>query len=338
MNILVFDSASTDKTQTIVKNLQQQYPNLYFNCEPKKTGLGSAYVQAMQYAMNELKAEFVFEFDADGSHQPKYIPEMLKLFEKGADVVIGSRYTKGGSIPKDWGFHRKLLSCGGNIVARLFLTWRYKDFTSGFRATRTEYLKKLDLNKLLSKGYAYKIHLFWALHKAGAKIAEYPIVFIDREKGYSKLPRNNVVDSLRVVLTLRFYELKRYMKVGLVGCVGAIIQFGIFNWLRLNINPSIANLFAVECAIISNFILNNYFSFKDKKFHLSHGFMFWIKKFIHFNLVSLISLIIQVGIIFFGTHLLGRGFWIENFLVCIGILIASIVNYKCYSKFIWKIN
>src|SRR3989339_232103 len=333
MSILIFDSASTDQTQNIIKQLQKKYLNIYFACEPKKSGLGSAYAQAIQYAIKELKADVVVEFDADGSHQPKYIPAMLDLLQNKADVVVGSRYVKGGSIPKDWGFHRKLLSCGGNIIARLFLTWKYKDFTSGFRATKTSYLKKINLDKLLSKGYAYKIHLFWLLHKLNAVIAEYPIEFIDREKGYSKLPRNNVMDSLRVVITLRFLELKRYIKVGMVGAVGAAVQFSIFNLLRLKFPPAAANLIGVECAIISGFILNNHFSFKDRKFQKHHGLKFWLKKFFHFNSVSLLSLIIQTGIVWLGTHFLGRGFWIENSLVCVGIFLASIINYKFYSQF-----
>lgn len=209
MSILVFDSASTDRTPTILKQLQNQYSNVSIQSEATKTGLGSAYIQAMSYAMDHLKADILFEFDADGSHQPRFIPKMLEKLEQGYDVVIGSRYIRGGSIAVNWPWYRQFISLAGNWIARLFLSARYKDFTSGFRATKTTALSNIDLNTLLSKQYAYKIHLFWALHRSGAKIAEYPIEFIDRENGYSKFPKNNICESLIVILKLRWRALIR---------------------------------------------------------------------------------------------------------------------------------
>ena len=150
ISILVFDSNSTDKTVEKIKQAQKLYPNLHLEQEPQKTGLGSAYIQAMQFAMTKLNADIIFEFDADGSHQPKYIRPMLEKIKQGADVVVGSRYVKGGSMPKDWGLHRKLLSGVGNIIARCVLTPKYKDLTSGFRATKTSFLKKpLTKNKFI---------------------------------------------------------------------------------------------------------------------------------------------------------------------------------------------
>lgn len=210
MNILVFDSSSPDGTLDIVKPKQQQYSNLYYNLEPEKSGLGSAYAKAMRYAVERLGADIVFEYDADGSHAPEYLIEMMRCFDQGADVVVGSRYVKGGSIPSEWQLHRKVLSVLGNWVARAILTFKYKDFTSGFRGTRAQFVKQLSLTRLLSRGYAYKLQLFWELHLLGAKIVEVPIVFVDREQGESKLPKNTVSDSLRVVFTLRLRRLTRF--------------------------------------------------------------------------------------------------------------------------------
>jgi len=189
---------------------------------------------------------------------------------------------------------------------------------------------------LLSKNYAYKIHLFWALHKAKAKIQEYPIEFIDRQAGYSKFPKNNMIESLKVVLLLRYYEVKRYMKVVLVGGVGALIQLTIFNVLRHFFSPELANLVGVECAIISNFILNNHISFRDQRFARSMGWRFWLRKMAKFNVISLGSLVVQVLIVFFGTKWLGQAFLTDNALVLTGIIIASVMNYKGYVKLIWK--
>lgn len=201
--ILIFDSNSTDDTVSIIKTLQTQFDNILLIGEEKKSGLGSAYIKAMQYVIDHLDADIVFEFDADGSHQPQYIPVMLNEFAKGADVVMGSRYVPGGKVDAEWAWHRHLISRLGNWVARFFLTWKYKDLTTGYRGTRVSYLKKVPLTKLLSKNYAYKIHLFWELYRLGATISEVPITFIDRQHGVSKFPRNNILDSLRVVITLR---------------------------------------------------------------------------------------------------------------------------------------
>lgn len=210
-HVLVFDSCSTDNTQNIVLNLKETYPNLHLQTEPQKTGLGSAYWQAMHYALDALDADAVVEFDADLSHQPCYLPELLDKLHS-YDVVVGSRYIKGGSIPKNWGWHRKFLSILGNVVARCFLTAKYKDFTSGFRATRCITLKEALPSQFISNHYAYKLELLWRLHQIKAKITEYPIEFIDREKGQSKLPANSIVDSLRVLGTLRYRKVQSYFK------------------------------------------------------------------------------------------------------------------------------
>lgn len=211
LEILVFDSASTDDTQKIVGDLIPTYANkLHLQAEPRKTGLGSAYAQAMQYAISQLNADVVVEFDADLSHQPQYLAPMLALL-KTCDVVIGSRYLAGGSIPANWGFQRKLLSVLGNQVARMTLTRRYYDFTSGFRATRRAALTAVLPDRFYSDHYAYKLHLLWLLHTNQAKILEFPIQFIDREKGVSKLPANSIKDALRVIAKLRYMTAKQFL-------------------------------------------------------------------------------------------------------------------------------
>lgn len=212
VEVLIFDSASTDDTQAQVKTLCQQFTKLHLQTEPQKTGLGSAYIQAMRYALDVLQADIVVEFDADLSHQPKFIPPILECL-KTCDVVIGSRYIQGGSIPKNWGMHRKFLSCAGNYLTRMVLTMQYKDFTSGFRATRKNRLHDILPDHFLSKGYAYKLHLLWLLHKNNAVIREIPIHFVDRQKGVSKLPTNSIHDSLRVIFTLRYLEIRQFIKL-----------------------------------------------------------------------------------------------------------------------------
>jgi dolichol-phosphate mannosyltransferase len=337
ISILVFDSNSSDKTVEKIKQAQKLYPNLHLEQEPQKTGLGSAYIQAMQFAMTKLNADIIFEFDADGSHQPKYIRPMLDKIKQGADVVVGSRYVKGGSMPKDWDLHRKLLSGVGNIIARCVLSPKYKDLTSGFRATKTSFLKKIDLPNLLSKDYAYKLQLFWELHQLKAKIVEHPIEFIDREKGDSKLPRNSIKDALRVVFTLRYRKLKNYIKMCCIGVSSLVAQLAIFNLLRLIITPAIANSIGVEVAVIMNFILNNHFTFKDQKIKKSQRKKL-IGKFIQFNIASLGSMAIQAITVHGFIMLFGRHAIWENVGVITGILLGSVLNYFIYSRLIWKDN
>ena len=160
MDILVMDSNSTDNTQAIVKDLQNKYKNLLLLVEKEKSGLGGAYVKAMKYSIDKLSADAVFEYDADGSHQPKYIPGMVETLAKGADVVVGSRYVPGGSMPDDWGFNRKLMSFGGNLIARTTLfMFQYKDMTSGFRGTKTSFLKKIISLYMISHSFP----IFWTI-------------------------------------------------------------------------------------------------------------------------------------------------------------------------------
>lgn len=336
MHILVVDDSSPDGTAKIVKKLMKGNDKLHLFNNPQKKGLGAAYIKGMNYAIDKLKAGLIFEFDADGSHQPKYIAPMLAEIGKGADVVVGSRYVPGGSMPEDWGLDRKIISFLGNLIARgVLLTFQYKDMTSGYRLSKTSFLKKVGLNNLLSMQYAYKIHLYYALHKAGAKIVEFPIDFIDRTKGKSKFPKNNIIDSLRVVFTLRWRQSQRFIKVGIVGGIGAVIQFSIFNFLRLTLAPEYANAIAVEIAVISNFIINNLWTFKDRRIAFKKAGKL-ILKFLQFNLVSLGSILIQFVVMKIGVGILGRSFWLENMLVAIGILIGLIWNYTMYTRLIWK--
>lgn len=329
IHVLIFDSASKDATQSLVKGLQNNYPNLHLKTEPQKTGLGSAYLQAMRYALNDLNADVVMEFDADLSHQPKYIIPILEQLES-CDVVVGSRYVKAGSIPKNWAFHRKLLSRIGNLLSRMILTPKYKDFTSGFRATNYFTLNKALPQQFISNQYAYKLELLWNLHRCKAKIVEYPIDFIDRDKGESKLPTNSILDSLKVLTLLRFKELKPYLNMCLVGGLGLLIQFLVYNLLRLNFSPFISTQLAVIAAIINNFLLNNKFTFSNRKVNQRP------KRFGYFIGFSMLMVAAQSYWVDYGVKLFGAGLLKENLIIGAGIFAGSILNYFFYSRVIWR--
>lgn len=329
IHVLVFDSCSIDNTQAVITRLQDHYPKLHLQREHKKTGLGSAYLQAMQYAITKLNADAVIEFDADLSHQPRYLLPMLEQLNF-CDVVVGSRYVKGGSIPKNWGWHRKLLSILGNYVARAALTFKYKDFTSGFRATRACVLIKILPSHFLSNNYAYKLELLWRLHQSKAKIVELPIEFVDRAKGESKLPANSIIDSLRVLAILRFRGLKSYLNMCAVGLIGLVIQCLIYNLLRLKCTPLCSAQLAVTAAIVNNFILNNHITFKKRS--LNNHF----KPMLFFAGYSVLMILLQSNWVQLATHYLGTGYLKENLIVTSGVLIGSFLNYIFYSRIIWR--
>ncbi|HAT6977859.1 TPA: glycosyltransferase family 2 protein [Legionella pneumophila] len=335
VHILVFDSHSTDSTAHIVQELAYISQRVHFAQEPQKTGLGSAYLQAMRIAIDKLNADIVFEFDADGSHQPCYIAPMLELL-KQHDVVVGSRYISGGNIPSNWAFHRKLLSVGGNWIARMLLTGKYKDLTSGLRATRTNLLKKLLPSNFLSNNYAYKLELYWLLHKAKARITEFPIQFIDREKGKSKLPKNSMIDTLRVLFTLRLRELRQYLTMCCVGSLGALIQFSLYNWLRSsNHSALVSSQVAISAAIVSNFIFHHSITFKQKTdFRIAKTTI--LSRFTQFIIYSTCMVYFQSLWVHIFVHYFGQGILKENIIVASGLGIGSIINYLFYSNIIWS--
>jgi dolichol-phosphate mannosyltransferase len=331
IHVLVFDSSSTDNTQQIVKGLQATHQRLHLKTEPKKSGLGSAYLQAMRYALTELSADIVMEFDADLSHQPKYIAPMLEKM-KTHDVVVGSRYVRGGSIPKQWGWHRKLLSVLGNYAARFILTSKYKDFTSGFRATHRRALESVLPDKFLSNQYAYKLQLLWLLHTHKFRVCEYPIEFIDRQQGFSKLPANSILDSLTVLFVLRFQALSSYFKMCLVGLSGVFIQLLVYNVLRQVLSPLSAISFAIVAACINNFVLNNQLTFKAD-FSAKHQ---KLKSFSLFLGYSVLMLGLQNYWLHLGLKYIGTGYLKENFTMMTGIVLGSFLNYLTYSRYIWR--
>lgn len=334
IHVLIFDSASTDDTKGIVASLQEKYPQLHLQNESIKSGLGSAYLQAMNYALKTLHADIIFEFDADLSHQPKYIAPILEKLQS-ADCVLGSRYVKGGSIPSNWEFHRKLFSILGNIVARVTLTPKYKDFTSGFRATRKQQLLQVLPNHFLTNHYAYKMQLLWLLHKNKAKILEHPIDFIDRNEGFSKLPKNSIFDSLRVVFKLRYFEISRYLKMCLVGSLGILVQFLTYNVLReyIKLSPFEASQFAVCAAIINNFILNSKITFSSKK---NSSWTQKLRRLLFFTLYSILIINLQSYWLRIGILCFGGGPLHENVIMGIGIGFMSLLNYYAYSRHIWS--
>jgi dolichol-phosphate mannosyltransferase len=170
---------------------------------PAKLGLGSAYLHAFDYLFKHTDAKYIVTLDADLSHEPEALPEILSRLES-CPLVVGSRYTAGGRI-RNWNYFRRFVSRAGNIYARVLTGTPISDLTSGFVGYRTDWLRKLDFSRISSEGYAFQIEMKCLLYDLGAKIFEHPITFTERQGGRSKF-------SLSIVAEGVTYPLRAFIK------------------------------------------------------------------------------------------------------------------------------
>ena len=266
MHILVVDDESPDGTEEVVQESASRYANVHL-ISGRKEGLGAAYIRGMHHAQDELQAEVVFEMDADFSHKPEDVPRLLAAIDEGASFVIGSRYVKGGKIPDEWGLYRKMNSLFGNIVARYVAGIpKLRDYTAGFRAIRVDLLRQIELNNLKVQGYAFQVALLHKAVLAEAKIKEIPVEFIDRTSGESKLGLSDIIEFIINAWWIRFNSSKTFIKFLIVGASGVVVNLGFFSlFLAVGMSKYIASPIAIELSIISNFMLNNYWTFRWRK-------------------------------------------------------------------------
>jgi dolichol-phosphate mannosyltransferase len=200
-HVLVVDDNSPDGTATIVQEIANREPRVGLLSRPGKQGLGTAYIAGFRRALTE-GASYIYEMDADFSHDPRYLPDLLEATETRYDLTLGSRYVPGGGTT-DWGMIRKFISRGGNIYARAILGLPVMDATGGFRCYRRRVLETLDLAAIHSNGYSFQIEMVYRTLQAGFKIGETPIIFPDRRIGRSKMSRRIVLEALLTVWKLR---------------------------------------------------------------------------------------------------------------------------------------
>lgn len=202
-DILIVDDGSPDGTAQKVKELQIHHPQRIHLIERTgKQGLGTAYITGFKWG---LENEYIHlcEMDADFSHPPEKLENLIQAVENGADVAVGSRYTKGGKV-ENWPLDRLFLSFGASLYVRLITGMSVKDPTAGFVCYRDTVLKSLDLDNIEFVGYAFQIEMKYKSHKKGFKIQEVPITFRDREKGTSKMNGSIIKEAVWGVLKLRF--------------------------------------------------------------------------------------------------------------------------------------
>ena len=206
LEILVVDDGSPDGTGEVVDSIMQHEPRVNILKRPHKMGLGTAYIAGFEWALRQ-GYDFVFEMDADFSHDPAHLSQFLGAIEN-ADLVLGSRYRNGKVTVVNWPINRLLLSYFANVYARVVTGLPLWDATGGFKCFRRRVLEAIDLTQVRSNGYAFQIEMSFRAWRKHFKIVEIPIVFVDRTEGQSKMSRSIVREAIFMVWRLRFWALR----------------------------------------------------------------------------------------------------------------------------------
>lgn len=202
-HILIIDDNSPDGTANIVNTLQSKFPDrLFLESRTGKLGLGTAYIHGFKWALAK-EYDYIFEMDADFSHNPTNLDRLLEACEQGADLSIGSRYVKGGKT-ENWPLDRKLYSLGGSAYTRLITCMPIKDPTAGFVCYKNKVLAAINFDTINFIGYAFQIEMKFASWKLGFKIKEVPITFVDRKIGVSKMSKGIIKEAILGVLNMQW--------------------------------------------------------------------------------------------------------------------------------------
>lgn len=357
MHLLVVDDNSPDGTGDIVKKNMKKYKNLHI-LQGQKRGLGWAYVRGMKYAMKKLNADAVIEMDADFQHPPRFVKPMVEAYLSGADYVIGSRYIKGGSVPKEWALMRKAVSYFGNLFIRLvLLKFSIHDLTTGFRLAKVKgVLDKIDLDHLMElERFAYKVDLLYQCIKNAKKTVEVPLEFAPRTEDQSKFSLKEMISTFKVAIILGIKDKARFFKFAIVGFVGYVVNAvsleifaslaftsaiamyfssakgGFFTFASESAAWSAA--FAAELSIISNFTWNNLWTFKEAKITKPLAI---VRKFLEFNLTSFGAIVIQFIVIGFMASLFGDTRLVRQLGILVSMPLVLSFNYTMYNLVIWK--
>lgn len=201
LSILIVDDNSPDGTAKIVESLQTKFNNLHIIKRAGKLGLGSAYIEGFKFGLSH-GFETIIQMDADFSHPISKLPEMIN-FSKEYDLVIGSRYVKGGGV-KDWPFRRRMLSKFGSLYAQIILSQKINDFTGGFNLWNKKVLRTINLDKIKSNGYVFQIEMKYKAKRLGFSHIETPITFTDRTTGKSKMSKRIALEAIIKTILIKF--------------------------------------------------------------------------------------------------------------------------------------
>ena len=203
--VIVVDDNSPDGTGQLIDHLRKENGSIHVIHRPKKLGLGTAHIAGIKAALTQ-GAEYILTMDADFSHHPRYIPDLIALAQT-RHIVIGSRYVPGGGV-ENWGLHRRILSGWANRVARLGLGLKIHDCTAGFRCYRRDVLLNLDLDSIFSNGYSFLLEMAFKCSKLNCTFGETPIVFVNRTQGSSKISQTEIFKAMWTVFRLGLMRLR----------------------------------------------------------------------------------------------------------------------------------
>lgn len=201
VHILVIDDASPDGTGKLADEIAASNDRVHVLHRSGKLGLGTAYVEGFKYAL-ERDYDVVVEMDADMSHDPRYLADLLEAIADGADLAVGSRNIKGGGV-EGWGIGRQVLSKGGSLYSRMILNVPIRDLTTGYKAFTRKALEVIDIDSIRSNGYSFQIETTYRALRKGLRVVEVPIVFVDRRVGQSKMSKKIFVEAVTMVWKLR---------------------------------------------------------------------------------------------------------------------------------------
>jgi dolichol-phosphate mannosyltransferase len=206
LEVLVVDDGSPDGTGEIVRELEAADPRVHLLARSHKMGLGTAYIAGFRWAL-ERDYQYILEMDADFSHDPGHLPQFLRAIEE-ADLVLGSRYQQGRVTVVNWPISRLILSYSANLYARAVTGLPVWDATGGFKCFRRSVLEAIDFSRVRSNGYAFQIEMSFRAWKRNFRIAEIPIVFVDRTEGTSKMSKSIVREAIWMVWRLRWWAIR----------------------------------------------------------------------------------------------------------------------------------
>jgi dolichol-phosphate mannosyltransferase len=323
--VLFVDDNSKDGTVNVIAHLAEKYP-VKVLVRLKERGLATAVLHGFRYA----KGTIIGVMDADLQHPPEINADLLKALENGADLAIGSRYVPGGGVP-NWGMLRRIISKGALTLAHIFLpqTRKVKDPMSGFYMFKREKMGQVEY-----KPIGYKILLEMLVVGDFKKVVEVPFIFEDRSSGRSKMKARQQIDYLKHIFSLmrRTGELTRLLKFLGVGLFGTGVNEGILKLISqfTNWNNYVAIIPGIEISIITNFLMNDYFTFVDRRTGRASSF---IGRLVKYNFSCLAGALINYGVALCLIQILGWDRLLSNF---IGIFIAFIWNYLLSTLWTWK--
>ncbi|MGI9310667.1 MAG: glycosyltransferase [bacterium] len=286
---LIVDDESPDGTAQQVREFAARDPRVHLLSGARR-GLGSACARGIAHALDALRAEVVVQMDADFSHDPAQARALLQCIADGADVAIGSRYVAGGAVDARWHPARRSLSRWGNRLARWIAGLSsVRDCTAGFKAMRAQALRDAGVGDIRVQGYAFQVALLHRLIHAGARVVEAPIYFREREHGQTKLGARDLLEFFYHIWWLRLASHRTFIKFALTGLSGVFVNIGSFQMLlALGLHKYLASPIAIELSILSNFLLNNHWTFAERA-------MVGRKRVrgLKYNLVSVVTLLLS---------------------------------------------